>query len=565
MSCIYALCWALESNTLWREIKDMLTLSVESSQAKMADSGVRDLRFTHTLIGIFTLFLTTKQVAGRLCYCDPCEVGNTNNTCILREASKCFTAVQLVFEKNERIEIWSYGCLSPDEQTLLQCKGNLVPHTNPMSIECCDDSDKCNYDLKPEYTERSTTPSSDLQYAMYNENVTRIALLISVTVCVIILIFTVAFVYLRYKRREVRRAQYLEEAEACDTYIPPGESLRELIDQSSGSGSGLPLLVQRTIAKQIHLVKSVGKGRYGEVWKGKWRGENVAVKIFFTTEEQSWFRETELYQTVLLRHENILGFIAADIKGTGSWTQLFLITDYHENGSLYDYLNEHTLDSEEMLRMSHSISCGLSHLHTEIFGTKGKPAMAHRDIKSKNILVKKNGSCCIADLGLAVRFISETAEIDIAPNTRQGTKRYMAPEVLDETINAAHFDSFKQADMYSFGLVLWELCRRCVVGGIVEEYQVPYFDCVQGDPSFDEMKKVTCIEKRRPAIPNRWSSDENLRTLARIMTECWYNTPQARLTALRVKKTLYKLNENYESSVKVWGFLLVVVARYWLD
>ena len=69
----------------------------------------------------------------------------------------------------------------------------------------------------------------------------------------------------------------------------------------------LYLQVQRTIAKQIHLVKSVGKGRYGEVWKGKWRGENVAVKIFFTTEEASWFRETELYQTVLLRHDNILG------------------------------------------------------------------------------------------------------------------------------------------------------------------------------------------------------------------------------------------------------------------
>lgn len=40
---------------------------------------------------------------------------------------------------------------------------------------------------------------------------------------------------------------------------------------------------------------------------GKWRGEKVAVKVFFTTEEASWFRETEIYQTVLMRHENILG------------------------------------------------------------------------------------------------------------------------------------------------------------------------------------------------------------------------------------------------------------------
>ena len=36
--------------------------------------------------------------------------------------------------------------------------------------------------------------------------------------------------------------------------------------------------------------------------------------MFFTTEEASWFRESEIYQTVLMRHDNILGFIAADIK-----------------------------------------------------------------------------------------------------------------------------------------------------------------------------------------------------------------------------------------------------------
>ena len=47
---------------------------------------------------------------------------------------------------------------------------------------------------------------------------------------------------------------------------------------------------------------------------------------------------------------------------------------------------------------------GLSHLHTEITGTQGKPAIAHRDVTSKNILVKSDGHCCIADMGLAVRY-----------------------------------------------------------------------------------------------------------------------------------------------------------------
>jgi len=37
---------------------------------------------------------------------------------------------------------------------------------------------------------------------------------------------------------------------------------------TSGSGSGLPLLVQRSIARQVQLIEEVGKGRYGEVWKG---------------------------------------------------------------------------------------------------------------------------------------------------------------------------------------------------------------------------------------------------------------------------------------------------------
>lgn len=50
-----------------------------------------------------------------------------------------------------------------------------------------------------------------------------------------------------------------------------------------------------------------GKGRYGEVWRGVWHGESVAVKIFSSRDEQSWFRETEIYNTVLLRHDNILG------------------------------------------------------------------------------------------------------------------------------------------------------------------------------------------------------------------------------------------------------------------
>ena len=65
------------------------------------------------------------------------------------------------------------------------------------------------------------------------------------------------------------------------------------------------------------------------------------------------------------------------------------------------------------------------------FGTQGKPAIAHRDIKSKNILVREDGSCVIADFGLAVTHSESDGRLDEQQNSRVGTKRYMSPEVLD--------------------------------------------------------------------------------------------------------------------------------------
>mgnify|MGYP001792964265 CR=1 FL=1 len=81
---------------------------------------------------------------------------------------------------------------------------------------------------------------------------------------------------------------------------------------------GLPLMMQVTIARQIKTLEVVGKGRFGDVKRGIWRGDDVAVKVFHSREEASWFREAEIYQTALLRHENILGFIAADNIGKHS-------------------------------------------------------------------------------------------------------------------------------------------------------------------------------------------------------------------------------------------------------
>lgn len=149
----------------------------------------------------------------------------------------------------------------------------------------------------------------------------------------------------------------------------------------------------------------------------------------------------------MLRHENILAFLGSDVTSYNSCTQLWLITQYSELGSLYDYLNVQKLAKVQLLQIINSIVSGLLHLHTEIFGTQGKPAIAHRDIKSKNILMKTPTSCCIADFGLAVTHTDTTGQLNVAQNHRVGTKRYMSPETLDETLNTDIFNSYRIADM----------------------------------------------------------------------------------------------------------------------
>jgi len=94
--------------------------------------------------------------------------------------------------------------------------------------------------------------------------------------------------------------------------------------------------------------------------------------------------------------------------------------------------------------------------------------------------------CCIADFGLAILQRAPHQGVSVQPsescqsddlrlaaaNPKVGTKRYMSPEVLDETINVDSFDSYRMADVYSFGLVIWETARRCLIGGKRSQFAI---------------------------------------------------------------------------------------------
>ena len=308
----------------------------------------------------------------------------------------------------------------------------------------------------------------------------KIALGLAIPLALIIAVLFGLFFFLRMRKRSRRDVNIDNQINIYPTEITPKplSSLsppppRHVDEQTftSGSGSGLPFLQQRTIARQIHLGECIGSGRYGSVFRGTWQSNQLAVKIFSSRDEQSWHRESSIYNTVLLRHDNILGFFASDMVSNGSCTELWLITQYHANGSLYDYLHSAELSAETLLKMAYTMVSGVAHLHSEIQGLQGKPGIAHRDLKSKNILVKHDLTCCVGDLGLAVLNTSDGASggtgepLDV-PEHKVGTKRYMAPEVLNETVDVMMFDSFRQIDIYAMGLILWEMSRRCISQGM---------------------------------------------------------------------------------------------------
>lgn len=354
-------------------------------------------------------------------------------------------------------------------------------------------------------------------------------------------------------------------------------------EEATTSGGGMPgELIQRTISRDVHIDYErgcIGRGRYGTVWLGKWNGDPVAVKVFFSMHENSWSRETQIYQTSLLRHENILGHIASDILGIGCSVNMLLITDYHQLGSLYDYLQANTVDKVTFFKLVRSIADGLNHLHQEIFSsTNYKPSIVHRDLKTKNVLVKRDLQCCLADFGMSVRFDSQLNRMDtfdcgaFPVNVRQGSVRYMAPECLNDQLNVNSISDLKKTDIYSFSLIMWECLSRLRLESdqIVHEHRPPYQEYVTGEPSVQLMRELVCFRQIRPRLDGVLESlstsskhivtiilttsnldfqffdcnlpKKDIRECIEVMMECWNHNPNERLTSLNVKKKLKRLS-----------------------
>nr|XP_023412769.1 anti-Muellerian hormone type-2 receptor isoform X1 [Loxodonta africana] len=260
------------------------------------------------------------------------------------------------------------------------------------------------------------------------------------------------------------------------------------------------------------------EGGHAVVWAGRLHGEPVAIKAFPPRAVAQFRTERALYELPGLKHEHIVRFITASRGSPGPLPYgPLLVLELHPKGSLCHYLTQHTSDWGSSLQMALSLAQGLAFLHEERWQDgQYKPGIAHRDLSSQNVLIREDGSCAIGDLGLALVLPGLTQPPAWAPTQHQGpatimeagTQRYMAPELLDKTLDLQDWGTaLRRADVYSLALLLWEILSRCPdlqPDSRPPSFQLAYEAELGSTPTTCELWALAVEERRRPYIPSTW-------------------------------------------------------------
>ncbi|KAF6143842.1 hypothetical protein GIB67_009823 [Kingdonia uniflora] len=247
--------------------------------------------------------------------------------------------------------------------------------------------------------------------------------------------------------------------------------------------------------RKLNMGMAFAQGAFGKLYKGTYNGEDIAIKILERPEnspERVQIMEQQFQQEVMmlatLRHPNIVRFIGACRKPM-VWC---IVTEYAKGGSVRQFLNRRQNRSVPLrlaVKQALDVARGMAYVHGLGF--------IHRDLKSDNLLISADKSIKIADFGVA-RIEVQTE--GMTPET--GTYRWMAPEMIQ------HRPYTQKVDVYSFGIVLWEL----ITG------MLPFQNMTAVQAAFAVVNKGV-----RPIIPN-----DCLPVLSEIMTRCWDANPEIR-------------------------------------
>eukprot|EP01087_Luapelamoeba_hula_P013242 TRINITY_DN3788_c0_g2_i1.p1 TRINITY_DN3788_c0_g2~~TRINITY_DN3788_c0_g2_i1.p1 ORF type:complete len:1605 (+),score=191.21 TRINITY_DN3788_c0_g2_i1:33-4847(+) len=267
---------------------------------------------------------------------------------------------------------------------------------------------------------------------------------------------------------------------------------------------------------EIELKQRIGAGGYGEVHKAIWKDNDVAVKLLaagtsISRENKAAF-VSEVKIMTQLRHPNVVLFMGACTTPPN----LCIIMEYMELGSLYDVLHNELVPRLPMtlkIKLAMQAAQGMHFLHSS--------GILHRDLKSPNILLDDNWNAKISDFGL-----TKLKEQDSGSNMDKlaGSLLWTAPEILGETA------SFSEAsDVYSFGIVLWELLTA----------EDPY-------GGLNPTTVAVCVlrDNLRPVMPRDVQPIE----YASLVVACWDNHMDARPTFLEAVTRLKALAFSTSSS-----------------
>ncbi|KAK4373117.1 hypothetical protein RND71_008501 [Anisodus tanguticus] len=247
--------------------------------------------------------------------------------------------------------------------------------------------------------------------------------------------------------------------------------------------------------RKLNMGPAFAQGAFGKLYKGTYNGEDVAIKLLEKPEndlERAHLMEQAFQQEVMmlarLKHQNIVRFIGACCKPM-VWC---IVTEYAKGGSVRQFLarrQNRSVPLKLAVKQALDVARGMEYVHDL--------NLIHRDLKSDNLLIAADKSIKIADFGVA-RIEVQTE--GMTPET--GTYRWMAPEMIQ------HRPYTHKVDVYSFGIVLWEL----ITG------MLPFQKMTAVQAAFAVVNKGV-----RPAIPN-----DCLPVLGEIMTRCWDANPDNR-------------------------------------
>ncbi|KDP32481.1 hypothetical protein JCGZ_13406 [Jatropha curcas] len=247
--------------------------------------------------------------------------------------------------------------------------------------------------------------------------------------------------------------------------------------------------------RKLNMGTAFAQGAFGKLYRGTYNGEDVAIKILERPEnslEKAHVMEQQFQQEVMmlatLKHPNIVRFVGACRKPM-VWS---IVTEYAKGGSVRQFLNKRhnrAVPLKLAVKQALDVARGMAYVHGLGF--------IHRDLKSDNLLISADKSIKIADFGVA-RIEVQTE--GMTPET--GTYRWMAPEMIQ------HRPYTQKVDVYSFGIVLWEL-----ITGLL-----PFQNMTAVQAAFAVVNKGV-----RPVIPN-----DCLPVLSEIMTRCWDTNPEVR-------------------------------------